>query len=187
MIPIFEQGDGRGIGHSSASFRKQFGMLCKEHIQSDRAKGFAFIFYNFHDYEFKNILKDQGVFAQLDRLSGNHLSVFYLHQGGHYATTRFNKYFLSRVGVEEPVRLPCVVFFTVSNDLIEDFKVAELQSSSYIHGFHELYGVIERYIEEDLISQTESSKYLRWLKGSAKFISIETFRTLLISMLDRVV
>ena len=36
-----------------------------------RAKAFAFIFYDFTDSDLQKILKDQGVFARLDRLAGN--------------------------------------------------------------------------------------------------------------------
>ena len=80
MIPIFEQGHGEGIGHSFNSFLRHFIVICEDHLENGRAKAFAFILYDFHDEHIKNdILKKQGGFAQLDRLSGNDLSVFYLH------------------------------------------------------------------------------------------------------------
>jgi hypothetical protein len=74
MIPIYEQGRGKGIGHSSKSFSQRFEELCREHLQEGRARAFAFIFYDFEDQQFRTVLKDEGVFAKLDRLSGSNLS-----------------------------------------------------------------------------------------------------------------
>lgn len=77
MIPIYEQGSGKGIGHSVESFLARFEEIAISHIDDGRAKSLAFVLYDYHDSEFKQILKDQGVFAQLDRLSGKDLSVLY--------------------------------------------------------------------------------------------------------------
>lgn len=76
MIPIYEQGQGTGIGHSFDTLVRRFIDICNAHLESGRAKGFAMLFYDFEDKALKNILKNQGGFAKLDRLSGTDLSFF---------------------------------------------------------------------------------------------------------------
>jgi len=186
MTPIFEQGKGRGIGHDLASFSDRFTELCQEHVRNGRAKAFAFIFYDFNDEELRKILKDNGVFAQLDRLSGSNLTVFYLHSGSRKTVERFNAKFLSRLDVEEDVRLPAVVFFRVKEDHVEDVAVAQLESSDLVHGFHELYAVIERYIRQDLLPQGTTPRYIRWMKSSSKFIGLEMLRAALKAGLEEI-
>lgn len=186
MIPIYEQGRGQGIGHSTRSFSERFTELCREHLSGGRARAFAFIFYDFHDRDFKRILKDQGVFAQLDRLSGNHLSIFYLHSGSQDTVERFNTEFLTRLGLEVRVRLPCVVFFRVSDDQMTDVAAVSLESASIIHGFHELHGIIEEYLAEAPVAVAEPSKYWRWVKSSSRFIGLETFRVWLKDILTHI-
>jgi hypothetical protein len=100
MIPIFEQGRGHGIGHGLESFLERFDEICGEHLEEDRAKSFALILYNFNDWEFRSLLKDQGVFAQVDRLAGRRLSVFYLHGGTQSAVDAFNLHFLKKLEIE---------------------------------------------------------------------------------------
>jgi hypothetical protein len=178
MIPIYEQGHGRGIGHGLESFLTRFEAICHEHIEKGRAKAFAFIFYNFHDHEFRTILQNQGVFAQLDRLSGSELSIFYLHTGGREAVELFNLYFLSCVKLDGMAEPPCVAFFRLGNGSLKDVAVAQLSSPDLLHGFHELYGVIDRYVK-NVPDPGAGSKYLRWLGSSAKFLSVEVLRAAL--------
>jgi hypothetical protein len=97
MFPIYEQGRGSGIGLDFNSFHDRFEAICREHLQAERAKAFAFIFYNFRDRNLRLILKNNGVFAKLDRLSGVQLSMFYLDTGGKKAIVRFNAEFLSKL------------------------------------------------------------------------------------------
>jgi hypothetical protein len=58
VIPIYEQGTGKGIGHSVESFLERFEEIAISHIADGRAKSLAFVFYDYHDSEFKRILKD---------------------------------------------------------------------------------------------------------------------------------
>jgi len=184
MIPIFEQGKGKGIGLSSSSFRDRFDELCREHLRSKRAKAFAFIFYDFQDAELRKILKDQGAFAQIDRISGNNLSIFYLHSGSRAAVKDFNSEFLSKLGVTDEASPPCVVFFKLKDDKIEDVAIAQLDSADLLHGFHELYDVIERYIKAKTNELSIQIRFLRWIKSSAAFIGIEVFRAALKKALE---
>lgn len=176
VIPIFEQGTGKGIGHSVDSFLQRFEELCSEHLRSGRARAFAFIFYDFDDQEFRSILKDQGVFAQLDRLAGSDLSVFYLHSAKRRTVERFNRAFMEKLGISSDVRLPCLVFFRVVGDQAADVALAQLENADLVHGFHELYGLIERYIKQELTDSASGSRYVRWLKSGSRFIGLETLR-----------
>jgi hypothetical protein len=178
MIPIYEQGHGNGIGHGLESFLSRFDQICSEHLEQERAKAFAFIFYDFHDHDLKRILRNQGVFAQLDRLSGESLSVFYLHTGDERAVRRFNGAFLSRLDLTSSAEPPCVAFFRLGKEGLKDVAVTQLDSADALHGFHELYGVIKRYLENDP-APSNGAKYLRWIKSAAKFISLETLRAAL--------
>lgn len=174
MIPIYEQGIGHGIDHSLRSFIVRFEQICREHLHDGRARAFAVVFYDFGDEELRRILRDQGVFAELDRLTATNLSLFYLHAGRRRTVERFNGEFLDRLGLDRDVRLPCVVFFRVREDEIEDVIVAQLENANLIHGFHELYGVIERYINESLSHTDDQPRYLRLVRSGAQFIAIDS-------------
>ena len=177
MIPIFEQGPGKGIGHNVDTFRQRFSTICREHLETGRAKAFAFIFYDFTDGQIRQVLKDQGVFVQLDRLAGDKLSIFFLHSDSRRTVTAFNQEFLSHLGITETVRFPAVVFFKLREDQLTDIVVAELNSSDLIHGFKELYDTIERYVDDQLSSSGES-RSVRWIKSSLKFITGEALQAL---------
>lgn len=179
MTPIYEQGSGNGIGHGLSSFLRRFDEICAEHLSKGRAKSFAFIFYDFTDQAIREILKNQGVFAQLDRLSGKDLSVFYLHAGTKATVEAFNAHFFSTLGIEGRATLPCVVFFRVREGAIEDIEIAQLESTDLVHGFSELYGAIQQYLAAKPAASPESSRAVRWLKGSTKFLSVELFRAAL--------
>ncbi|PPT76055.1 hypothetical protein XaplCFBP3122_11425 [Xanthomonas arboricola pv. populi] len=179
MIPIFEQGSGNGIGHGLQSFLRRFDEICVEHLAKGRAKSFAFIFYDFTDQAIREVLKNQGVFAQLDRLSGKELSVFYLHAGKKAAVDAFNAHFFDALGIKDQATLPCVVFFRLQEGAVEGVEIAQLENADLVHGFHELYGAIQQYLSASPAASIEPSRAIRWLKGGAKFLSIEVFRAAL--------
>lgn len=173
MIPIYEQGSGRGIGHNLKSFLARFDQICETHLKEGRATNFAFIFYDFTDRKSRAVLKDQGVFAQLDRLSGSDLSIFYLHSGTRHAVEKFNDTFLNRLEVSDAVTMPCVVFFKLSTSgELTDISVANLDHNDLIHAFKELYDVIEAYKS----ASNKKPKYSRWVKGAAKIVTVETLK-----------
>lgn len=176
MYTIFEQSHGHGIGHGLESFLDRFEDIAIEHYRTGRAKAFAFIFYDFKDSDFKRIMKDQGVFANLDRLSGDELSIFYLHSGSNHSIERFNNTLLQALGVKSEANPPCVVFCKISDDGFKDVSVALLESADIMHGFHELYVVIDAYIKGN--QREVESKYLRWIKGPLKFVSLESIKAL---------
>jgi hypothetical protein len=178
MIPIYEQGTGNGIGHGLGSFLDRFDSICAQHLAAGRARAFAFIFYDFKDEHLRKVLKNQGVFAKLDRLSGANLSIFYLHRGTRHAIKVFNDTFMNALGVEGQAFLPCVVFFRVREGQIEDVEIAQLDNADLIHGFGELFGSVEHYLSAQPRTAADSTG-LKWIKSSSKFIGLELFRAAL--------
>lgn len=178
MIPIYEQGSGNGIGHDLDSFIERFESICEEHTRTGRAKFFAFIFYDFADRDLRKILKNEGVFAQLDRLSGDRISIFYLHTGTRRTIDLFNSEFLSRLSVGKATP-PCVVFFQLSDDGFTDIAVAQLESADMVHGFHELYSTIDQYLESPKSTPRTNSRALTWVKSGAKVMTLEALRAAL--------
>ena len=181
MIPIFEQGSGRGIGHSVETFLERFQEIAISHMDDRRAKSLAFVFYDYRDTEFKQILQDLGVFAQLDRLSGRNLSVFYLHSGSDETLRAFNSTLMEALGVAEIAVTPCVVFCKATPEGFKDISVARLDNPDLIHGFGEIYAILEAYSNDR--AETPESKYIDWLKGSIKFISTEALKALVRQLL----
>lgn len=186
MIPIFEQGKGKGIGHSFESFIEQFNTICRRYLAEKRVRAFAFIFYDFQDSALRRILKDLGVFAKLDRLSGTELSIFYLHVEPHvhnprardksrHAIDKFNEHFLGALGVTEQVGLPCIVFFRVRDDEINDIEVVQLESGNLVHGFQELYSAVERYLAASPVAPASGPIALKWIKSGSKFVGLQMF------------
>lgn len=175
MVPIFEQGSGSGIGHGVESFIERFDQICVQHLKSKRAASFAFVFYDFHDRTTKKIMKDMGVFAQLDRLTGSKMSLFYLHTSSREGAEAFNTHFLQRLGIEEAT-LPCVAFFNFKDGEIENLEVACLDNANLIHGFHELYGVVEQRVQRKPPQKAIRTAALRWLKGGSKEVAVEALK-----------
>jgi hypothetical protein len=178
MIPIFEQGSGKGIGHNVDSFIDRFDEILAQHIAEGRARAFAFILYDFTDHSIGKILRDQGGFARLDRLSGKNIGIFYLHNGTRRTIERFNTQFLTALDLKEEAKRPCVVFFKFEDQRIIDISVAQLESSDLIHGFEELYRVVDTYIS-DSKTAPDSPQAMKWAKSGATFVGIEMFRAAL--------
>lgn len=178
MVPIFEQGKGHGIGHSFNTFLTRFIEICEEHLQNDRAKAFAFILYNFNDEATKQVLRNQGGFTKLDRLSGNDLSIFYLHSDNRKQLRAFNDIFLGYFDINKNRALPFVLFFKIADQDVKDIEIVELEQSNIMFAFDELYRTIEDYVEKLSIDKTDKSikpnKFIR-LFQSVKKIALEKF------------
>jgi hypothetical protein len=184
VIPIYEQGNGRGIGYGLSTFADRFDAICQQHIVNGRAKSFALIFYDFSNPAIKRILKDQGVFASLDRLSGHELSIFYLHSAGRRATDSFNSKMIDKLGISEPTKLPCVVFFKFADGGFTDIAAAELDSDDIIHAFPALSAAISSYLAKEKPTATSAYVAVRWIRGAANFISLEVMRGIIRSGLS---
>ncbi|MGB6064335.1 MAG: deaminase [Desulfomonilaceae bacterium] len=155
MFPVFEQGSGEGIGLNLDSFLERFDSICREQQRSGRAKAFAFILYSFGDYDLHAILKDRGVFTELDRLAGKALSIFYLDAGTGTSLHTFNSEFLSKLDLEGIAAPPCVVFFKLAENGFSDITLVRLDRPNLILGFHELYGIIDRYLRSQQLTDRE--------------------------------
>lgn len=158
MFPIYEQYPEEGAGYTLESFTKRFNSICRDHQQSGRAKAFAFIFHRFGDRDLHTILQKRGVFADLDRLAGKDLTVFYLDAAATESSVQtFNSEFLSKLNLDEIeiASLPCVVFFKLAEKGFSDISVTQLYRANVVEGFHELYDVIDNYIKSERLSERE--------------------------------
>ncbi|SEW34327.1 hypothetical protein SAMN05428988_4109 [Chitinophaga sp. YR573] len=186
MIPIFEQGQGEGIGHSFDTFLTRFIAICEEHLKNGRAKAFAFILYDFHDSAIKQVLRSQGGFARLDRLAGHDLSVFYLHSDNKRQLNAFNDIFLHMFDILPAQNLPFVLFFKLVDRDAVDVEIAELEQSNIMFAFDELYQKMEDYIDklknDDTKNDHRSSKFL-CLYQFVKKIAAEKFIEYLVTKL----
>lgn len=184
MVPIFEQGQGQGIGHTFNTFLTRFIEICEEHLQTNRAKAFAFILYDFNDEATIQVLRNQGGFARLDRLSGHDLSVFYLHSDNRRQLRAFNDIFLHIFDIPANRNLPFVLFFKMVNGEAKDVEIVELEQSDIMFAFDELYRVIENYVEklnnDHIDKDINPNKFIRFFQ-SVKKVAGEKFIEYLIT------
>lgn len=157
--------------------------ICAEHAKEGRARAFAVILRDAEDRHLKRILRDQGAYAKLDRLSGDRLSVFFVHTASNEAVARFNQIIGARIGVESP-RLPAIAFFrtAVREDGaagLTDVEVVTLDNADIIHGLHELYGQIERYVDAMAAPEPVKPGLGGKALGAGKFVSLEVLRAAL--------
>lgn len=185
MIPIFEQRDSQGIGHSFDTFIRRFSDICKNHIESKRAHAFAFVFYDFTDSNLKNVLKSKGGFARLDRLSGRKLSVFYLHSNNRKLNKHFNDTFKYVFEIEDNINLPFVLFLKFDGEIaeIEELKISELEQDNPMFAFSELYDTIESYVaqlEKEIIDIESERNKLTNVINKYKRMAIHEFIKLIL-------
>lgn len=175
MYTIFEQGKQKGIGHGYESFLRKFISICESHLENDRAKSFAFLLYDFHNHEIREILKSQGGFAKLDRLSGKELSIFYIHTDNKKLIKSFNRVFIGAFEIENIAELPYVLFFKVADGDVKDVEIVELEQSNMMFAFQELYTTIEEYIENsEKLSKPKKNKFVKTFK-KVKTMSVNQF------------
>lgn len=121
MAPILLQDGEHGIGLGYEEFRNRFQEICEQHLNEKRAKAFAFVFCDFADRVTASVLHGERGFNALNDLSGNEMTVFYLHLQAHeIAAKSFNAHFLHVLGLREQVPPPCVVCFRVCDRAVED-------------------------------------------------------------------
>lgn len=175
MFTIFEQAKGSGIGLHEEVFAKHFDEICRRQIREGHAKAFAFIFYDFLS-PLKDVLKNEGAFVKLDRLSGDKLTIFYLHAQSKQTLERFNSTFIQRLGVQESIAFPAVVFFKLNGDEITDVSVAILDGADMINGLLELYKVIENYVSGGPDQAGIGLRYVKWVRSAVKSVSREVVK-----------
>ena len=178
-----EQKDGSRRGLGVGDFRARFSQICKSHLTDGRARAFAFIFYNYSDNEFRQVLDNEHVFDELNQLAGKDLSVFVLHPITEHTVSLFNSEFLAKLRIEGTVSLPCVVFFTLKDDQFDKIVVAELSHVQIETAFHELHRVMENYIRD--IPPPSELKLVRLVWSGTKFIGAHALDALLGAALGR--
>ena len=196
MIPIYEQVDGDEIGHRVNSFLRRFDALCLEPTEVGRGVAFAFFFYDSQNEGLRQIMSDEGVVDRLARLAAGDLHLFYLHASKPKSIQRFNTEFLTALGAEEAVRLPCVVFFRChqeenhgqqqeSHESIRDVAIAQIDNANLPHGFKELYGAIAHYKAKEPNPAPELYRHLKWIEPVGEADSLEAVRAGLRRTLDQ--
>lgn len=187
MIPIFEQGHQEGIGHGFDSFLRKFIDICETHLKDGRAKSFAFILYDFHDEQIRDILKSQGGFAKLDRLSGSELSVFYIHSDNKEFVTAFNEIFVGVFEIENTAELPCVLFFKMNDGDVEDLQIIELEQTNKMFAFQELYSTIQSYLKDSKnLPVLERNKLTEFIGKVKKTTVDELIKWVIVQGLEKV-
>lgn len=182
MIPIYEQGNGEGIGHSFDSLIMRFRQICKTHTETKRAHAFAFIFYDFTNISIREVLKSQGGFIKLDRLSGNKLSVFYLHSDNKILNKKFNKTFRNVFEIEETIELPFVLFLKFDGEIneIEDLRISLLEQDDLKFAFNELYETMREYVSHVEVNVKPKRNKILQIVDKYKKIAFEEFVRLLL-------
>ncbi|WP_413534079.1 hypothetical protein [Empedobacter brevis] len=173
MIPIYEQGYQQGIGHGFNSFLNSFIKICENHLENGRAKSFAFILYDFHDKQIREILKNQGGFAKLDRLSGSELSIFYIHSDDKKLVKAFNHIFVGAFEIKNTAELPCVVFFKMIDKEVENLEIVELEQNDKMFAFQELYSTVENYIEDSKNIPKPKKNKLLTFAGHVRRVAVD--------------
>jgi hypothetical protein len=213
MIPIYEQVAGDEIGYRVNAFLRRFDALCAEsteaepseagqteagdiNINEGSAAAFAFFFYDSINQGLRQIMSDEGVVNRLERLAAGDLHLFYLHASKPKSIQRFNTEFLTALGAEEAVQLPCVVFFRYQQNAnhgqqaedqaaIRDVAIAAIDNANLPHGFKELYGAITHYKAREPNPAPELYRHLRWIEPKGAADSLEAVRGGLRRTLDQ--
>ena len=173
MVPIQEQGHKSGIGYSYKPFLNRFIEICQNHLENKRVKSFAFIFYAFHNQQIRDIFKNQGGFARLDRLSGKDLSVFYIDSENEYVVKEFNQIFLGAFEIQDDIQLPSVVFFKLDDGEVENVQIVELTEPDRMFAFTELFSSIENYLKDSTQIVTPKRNLIPELVEKTKKIGVE--------------
>ena len=180
MVPIQEQGHKSGIGYSYKPFLNRLIEICESHLENKRAKSFAFIFYAFHNQQIRDIFKNQGGFARLDRLSGKDLSVFYIDSENEYVVNEFNQIFLGAFEIQDEIELPSVVFFKLDNGEVENVQIVELTEPDRMFAFEELFSSIKSYLKDSTEIVTPKRNLIPELVEKTKKIGVEQLIKLII-------
>lgn len=158
MNPIFTSENERNLkGYWYDEFISHFDSICREHLNTGRAKKFAFILYDFHSPTHE-VLQNHGVFTELDRLSGKNITVFYLDgqlgKNRNSQTRLFrnmNEVLLDLTG-EQIRSIPFMVFFDFKDDDISNLKCYTIRED-------------EKFILNDLTIAVE--KELKSIEGES--------------------
>ncbi|MCO4879036.1 hypothetical protein [Paraburkholderia caribensis] len=145
MYTIFRQGPTTGVSVGLADFERDFKNICREHMRDKRARAFAFIFYNMNSGPVRKALKADG-FKVLNDASGKDVTVYYLHEGAEFQMNQFNRQFLRVLNIRDQASPPCMAFFRVNGESIEDVDIRTIEPS--LLDPHIIVQQMERHIRD---------------------------------------
>lgn len=159
-------------GSSYEQFEKEFLNICNQHRNDKNALVFAFLLYDFENYQIAKILDDPHYWISLNAISGNYLTVFSLHYKAEDIKQKIMEMMQNRMnrsaekgfgmiptdvnpsletnrlikkyfGDEIIVKYPSVLFFQVQNSNVSDYRLIQLDQREIEAAFLEL----KKYIE----------------------------------------
>jgi hypothetical protein len=131
MHPIQMQEGPRGIGMGYTQFIEEFTMICQSHLREGRARAFAFVFYDMTNGVVRRALSEAQGFRLLHEKTARDITLFYLHDFAVEAHWRsFNKEFMAALGIQDQVEPPCMVFFRVRDEHIEDVSIYSIDEQA---------------------------------------------------------
>ncbi len=170
-------------------FSEKLSGLCQEHISSNKAKGFIFIFENPKTQKLRKsgIHNSDRACDELNKIAGSKLTIFYLDgnlgTNSEYASRvdNFNHVFLDKLGFSEKIDLPCLLFFRIHQQEFSDFEAHTLRWVEMGFVFNDIKNIIQdladRVDSEDMDSPVPfaSNTKVKVIKG-LKHISIESLK-----------
>jgi hypothetical protein len=169
MHPIQMQEGPRGIGMGYKDFIAAFQAICQEHLMDGRARAFAFIFYDMTNGVVRRALSQAHGFRLLHEKTGKDITLFYLHDRAVEAHWRnFNKTFMTALGVEEQAVPPCMVFFRVHGEQIEDVSIYTIDDQTQDPVL--IVAELEQYVD-DAIKRINAEGNLSGISGWGKAIA----------------
>jgi len=169
MHPIQMQAGDRGIGMGYEEFVKRFEAICQEHLRDGRAKAFAFVFYDMTNGVVRKALREADGFRLLHDKTGRDITLFYLHDLALDAHWRkFNKTFMETLGVDDQAEPPCMVFFRVHKDNIEDVSIYRIDEKTADPVL--IVAELEQYVG-DAIKRTNAEGDVSALSALGKLIA----------------
>lgn len=159
-------------GSSYEQFEREFLNICNQHRNDNRALVFAFLLYDFENFQIAKILDDPHYWISLNTISGDYLTVFSLHYKAEDMKLKImemmqnkmdqtsnkefnmiptngnpsletNKLIKKYFGDEINVKYPSVLFFQVQNSNVCDYRLIQLDQREIEASFLEL----KKYIE----------------------------------------
>lgn len=164
MFTVFLQGAGRGVGMGYEEFVSEFERICAIHVREKKARAFAFVFYDMTHGAVRKALKSERGYQILNEASGKDLTLFYLHsEATRDRAKQFNDLFLEALNVGEQVAPPCIVFFRISGQNIEDIALNSIDAET--EDLHLIVEEMRRYIMNyvDGINEQGDLSGLTWI------------------------
>lgn len=161
MFPIYIERLVSGEGIPVEGFVKTFKEICTIHQNEGKASSFAFIVHDFTNPEITKVLADRNYFNALDEISGNNLTIFYLHLSPEKnkpiqflgkerlvrdLTTEMNNFLVEEFKLEKTISTPAILFFQIKNKEIIDFFFCSLSERTTEKAFLEIENLVQKNV-----------------------------------------